>query len=111
MPAAFLFLSAAFPFLYSSSDKGYIIVSSPVASVSSTGRFGLLDVVPRLLMITGCANWLATWRCCGGVSGDVLDSFPCLGTVMCQNSRCNDFFSSIILSTSLAPASIAVSPN
>ena len=38
MPAAFLFLGAAIPFLYSSSEKVYTSVTSPAASV------GLLDV-------------------------------------------------------------------
>ena len=46
MPAALLFLGAAIPFLYSSSEKGYTRVTSPVASVCSTECFGLLDIVP-----------------------------------------------------------------
>ena len=48
MPAALLFLGAAIPFLYSSSEKGYTCVTSPIASVCSTGRVGLLDMVPSL---------------------------------------------------------------
>ena len=46
MPAAFLFLGAAIPFLYSSSEKVYTSVTSPAASVCSTECLGLLDMVP-----------------------------------------------------------------
>ena len=45
MLAALLFLGAAIPFLYSSSEKGYTSVTSPVASVCSTECLGLLDMV------------------------------------------------------------------
>ena len=45
MQAAFLFLGAAIPFLYSSSEKVYTIVTSPAASVCSTQCLGLLDMV------------------------------------------------------------------
>ena len=41
MPTAFLFLAAAIPFLYSSSEKVYTSVTSPSASVCSTECLGL----------------------------------------------------------------------
>ena len=50
LTANFPFLSAAIPFLYSSSEKGYTRVTYPVASVGSTGSLGLFDMVPRPLM-------------------------------------------------------------
>ena len=43
MPAAFLFLDAAIPFLYSSSEKVYTSVASPAASVCSTEYLDLID--------------------------------------------------------------------
>ena len=45
MPAAFLFLGAAIPFLYSSSVKVYTSVTSPAAAVCSTEYLDLLDMV------------------------------------------------------------------
>ena len=46
MPAAFLFLGAAIPFLYSSSEKVCTSITSPAASVCSTEFVDLLDMVP-----------------------------------------------------------------
>ena len=46
MPAAFLFLGAAIPFLYSSSEKVYTSITCPAASVCSTECLSLLDMVP-----------------------------------------------------------------
>ena len=45
MPAAFLFLGVAIPFLYSSSEKGYTSIPSPAASVCSTECLCLLNMV------------------------------------------------------------------
>ena len=62
MPAAFRFLSATIPFLYSSAEKWYTSVTSPVASVGSIEGLGLLDMVPRPLMSSWCASWLELSR-------------------------------------------------
>ena len=53
MPAAFLFLGAAIPFLYSSSENVYTSVTSPAASVIRVLRFarhGSLTVDEYLLV-------------------------------------------------------------
>ena len=46
MPADFLFMGSAIPFLYSSSEKVYTSITSPAASVCSIYCLGLLDMVP-----------------------------------------------------------------
>ena len=46
MPAAFLFLGAAIPFLYSSSANVYTSVTYTAASVCITECLGLLDMEP-----------------------------------------------------------------
>ena len=46
MAAAFLFMGASIPFLYSSSEKVYTSVTSQAASVCSTKCLGLLDMMP-----------------------------------------------------------------
>ena len=85
MPAAFLFLGAAIPFLYSSSEKMYTSVTSPAASVCS------------IRMLRFARHGALTVEMVGLLERFLNDSFPLLATVMCQISRCNDFFPSLIL--------------
>ena len=58
----FAFLSTAIHFLYFSLEKGYTSVTSLFASVGSTGRLALLDMVPWSLMSSWCATWLELTR-------------------------------------------------
>ena len=72
MPAVFPFLRAAIPFMYSSLEKGYTNVTSPIAPVNSTMRVGLLGMVLQPLMSQCCAICLELTRHGGvGVVGSL----------------------------------------
>ena len=62
MPAAFLFFSAAMPFLYSSSVKGNTSEESSSLIGDNLGHFGFVGISPRPLTSSWCATWLAVTR-------------------------------------------------
>ena len=74
MPAVLLFLSAAIPFLYSSSLNADTKGGFP-SIVGSAGHLGFVDIVPWPLTSRWCATWLDLTR--HGVFGEVgsLDIF------------------------------------
>ena len=74
MPAALLYLSAAIPFLYSSSLNADTTEGIP-STVGSTGRFGFVGIVPRPLTSSRCATWFALTRHGGFVEVGLLDNF------------------------------------
>ena len=53
---------AAIPFLYYSSENGYNNITSPVASIGSTGRLGMHGMLLRPLMSSWCATCLELTR-------------------------------------------------
>ena len=61
MPAALLFLSAAIPFLYSSSLNADTNDGFP-STVGSAGHLGFVDIVPWPLTSRWCATWLELTR-------------------------------------------------
>ena len=72
MPAALLFLSAAIPFLYSSSLNADTNDGFP-STVGSAGYLGFVGIVP--LTSRWCATWLALTRHGGFGEVGSLDSF------------------------------------
>ena len=117
MPAACLFLSAAIPFLYSSSEKGYTNVTSPVASVCTTWRLDWHGMVLWPLMSSWCATSLELTRHGGVEMVKSLERFlivcnalrlSCVRSVDVTTYSHLFFFSSVILSTILVPVSMIV---
>ena len=74
MPAALLFLSAAIPFLYSSSLNADTNDSFP-NTVGSTGHLGFVGIVPSSLTSRWRATWLELTRHGGFGEVGSLDSF------------------------------------
>ena len=74
MPAALLFLSAAIPFLYSSSLNADTNDGFP-STVGSAGHLGLVGIVPWPLTSRWCATWLELTRHGGFGEVGSLDSF------------------------------------
>ena len=61
MPAALLFLSAAIPFLYSSSLNADTNDGFP-STVGSAGHLGYVGIVPWPLTSRWCVTWLELTR-------------------------------------------------
>ena len=93
IPGALLFLKAALLHLYSSLLNGYTIDSPTSVVGGSSGRFGLVDIVPLLLM----SNWWATWFALTGVVGNISDSLPCFTTIVGHVDCCDDLLPSLLL--------------
>ena len=74
MPAALLFLSAAIPFLYSSSLNADTNYGFP-STVGSAGHLGFVGIVPWPLTSRWCATWLELTRHGGFGEVGSLDSF------------------------------------
>ena len=72
MPAAWLFLSAAIPFQYSSSLNADTNDGFP-STAGSAGHLGFVGIVPWPLTSRWCATWLELTRWFGEVGS--LDSF------------------------------------
>ena len=61
MPAALLFLSAAIPFLYSSSLNADTNDGFP-STVGTVGHLGFVGIIPLPLTSRWCATWLELTR-------------------------------------------------
>ena len=108
MPAALLFLSAAIPFLYSSSLNADTNGGFP-STVGSAGHLDYVGIVPWPLTSRWCSTWLELTRHGGFGEVGSLDSF----LIVCHAFRSIDvmtsshlfFFSSFIVSINLFPVS------
>ena len=100
MPVALLFLSAAIPFIYSSSLNADTNDGFP-STVGSAGHLGFVGIVPWPLTSRWCATWLELTTRHGGF-GEVgsLDSFLIVChalRLLSQINRCDDLFPSLLL--------------
>ena len=75
MPAAFLLLSVAMPFLYYYPVKGNTSEESSALTRDKLGHLGLVGISPRLLTCSWCATWLAVIRQCGFGASESLEIF------------------------------------
>ena len=104
MPAALLFLSAAIPFLYPSS----LNADTNDGALRLCWHRSLAIDEQMVSELVGVDHTRRVWR--GTVVGQLLDSMPCLATVMSQINRCDDIFPSPSFLRSLCRSTCFQSP-
>ena len=111
MPAAFLFLSVAIPFLYSSPVKGNISEESSSLIWDNLGHLGFVGISPRLLTSSWCATWLAVTRQGGLGAIESLEIFllPVRSVDVIISSHILLFSAAILLISSLPVSRVVLS--